>query len=630
MRDRTARLLQHGKAEWRLLKPDEEIVRHLCASTRLPEQIARVFVNRGFLDADAVQRFLDASLSQLHDPFLLGGLRRAADRVLSAIHRQERIVIYGDYDVDGVTSTALLVRVLRALGARVSYYVPNRMSLGYGLHRQAIEELAVAHTNLIVTVDCGINAIEPVSAAQKLGIDVVITDHHEPKESDEEDELELVQQASLFNYAFENGDADARLTRFNLVLPAAYAVVDPKCGYYPFADLAGVGVAFKLAHGVVKLARERHIAQAFDIDLKEHLDLVALGTIADAAPLRDENRILVKNGLRVLAETRKVGLRKLIELSRLRQVDADSVVFGLAPRINAAGRMGDCRLAVELLLTANTAEAELIARDLDGLNQDRQRVERETFQNAIEQFESSLPIELPDTPVIPGGLQKFLPDGPRVIVLASDEWNPGVVGIVASRMVERYYLPTVVIALQGDAGRGSCRSVRGFHIFDALRECSDLLERYGGHRVAAGVTIARSNIEAFRERLNAVVRHDVHGDELTPVLDIDAVFDLRDYTLDLLDVLEKLPPFGQSNPRPVFLGRGLNLVETPTAINDRHVRFCVMQHDAYRQVIAFNGINSKDEISTWASMDVVFHPLVDHYRETTLQLQMIDARECLQ
>ena len=627
MRVRTAPTGRNGTMQWRMRQPDAAAVAHVQRGLQLPEQFARVLVNRGFFDPDEVQRFLDAPLSSLHDPMLLAGLRTAAERILHAIGHNERIVIYGDYDVDGVTATALLMRVLRSLGGRVSYYVPHRATQGYGLHADAIREIAQKHAQLIITVDCGINAVEPVALAQRLGIDVIITDHHEPTQEEIEDDFELAQQASLFEYALESGHADTSLTRCNFVLPGAHAVINPKCGHYPFSDLAGVGVAFKLAHGVVKLARERNLPNAFAIDLKEHLDLVALGTIADAVPLRDENRVLVRHGLKALATTRKIGLKKLIEISRLQRVDAETVVFGLAPRLNAAGRMGDAREAVELLLTASTAEAEQLARNLDGINSERQRVEKLTFDMAVEIFESSLSGPLPACKIIPGGLKAHLPDGPSAIVLAHEEWNPGVIGIVASRMVERYYLPTVIIALEGERGRGSCRSIRGFHLLDALRQCGGLLEKYGGHRVAAGITVARDKIDTFRAQLNASVSNAATMEDLAPALDIDAEFHLRDYTIELADTLAKFPPYGQNNPAPVFVARGVKLVESPVSIKDRHIKFCVMQDTAYRQVIAFNWFGNKDAIAMWARMDIVFHPYLDTYREPSLQLQLIDAQE---
>jgi single-stranded-DNA-specific exonuclease len=615
---------------WRLRQPDEEIVQHLRDASGLPESIVRVLVNRGYYDMDAVERFSVSSLRLLHDPFLLGGVTCGAERVIDAIRNGEHIVVYGDYDVDGITATALLTYVLRALGGSVSYFVPNRTTHGYGLHCDTIASLAEAGARVLITVDCGINAIEPARLAQKLGLDLIITDHHEPQIEEEVDEYELLVQASLFEFAVENGGSDDLMSRFNVVLPPAFAVINPKLGHYPFSELAGVGVAFKFAHGVLKMAREQNLPRAFDVDLKEHLDLVALGTIADAVPLRDENRILAKHGLAALAATRKAGLRKLIEVSRLRNVNVESVVFGLAPRLNAAGRLGDAGRALELLLTANIAEAEVLARDLDAINRTRQKIERETFENARHTFEATLGVELPDARRLPGGLRRYLPDGPNIIVIASEEWNPGVIGIVASRMVERYYMPTVIIALQDGMGRGSCRSIRDFHIFDALRQCSALLNSYGGHKVAAGLSVVQGNIDELRVMLDKIAGESVSNEEFTPALDIDAQFTMGDCTLEFCEQLESFKPYGQGNPRPAFVARGAKLVEDPVVLKDRHVKFCVMQEGEFRHIIAFNWADRVQELLMWAQMDVVVHPYLDFYRgEPSIEMQLIDAKEAL-
>ncbi len=587
-------------------------------------------VNRGYFDMDSVERFLQASLQLLYDPMSLGGVASAAQRLIDAVKRNEKIIIYGDYDVDGVTSTALLTRILTDLGGRVSYFVPNRVTDGYGLNTRNIRQIARAGSNVLVTVDCGINALEEVRLAQQLGMDVIITDHHEPKIEDDIDDYDYVFQSNLFDFALEVGNGDGKLSGFNVILPPAYAVINPKLGHYPFSDLAGVGVAFKLAHGIIKLARDQNLEKAFEIDLKDHLDLVALGTIADAVPLRDENRILAKAGLAVLTNTKKAGLHKLIEIARLKRMDVSSVVFGLAPRINAAGRLAEARKAVELLLTPSLTKAELIVRELDDINRERQRVERETFKSARESFEKYLNIELPDTDRLPGGLRNYMPDSPNVIVLADDTWNPGVIGIVASRMVERYYLPSVIIALQGDSGKGSCRSTRDFHIFDALRQCSHLLNGYGGHRVAAGLTISRDKVDTLRDSLNAIAGATLSEDDFIPVLDIDAEISLKECTVDFGELLEKCEPHGQSNPRTSFIIRAVKLVEDPTVLKEKHVKLCVEQHGEYRKIIAFNWADRLPEIVMWQRMDIVVHPYLNYYRsEASLELQLIDAKESL-
>lgn len=609
-------------------EPDLGIVRHLCEAGGLAEPVARVLVNRGFFDLDAIERHCTAALKSLYDPWTLGGVPSATERILDAIDRQEHIVVHGDYDVDGITGTALLVRVLRQLGAHVSYFVPQRATHGYGLRPDTVRALASEGAKLIITVDCGINAMEAARVAQKLGVDLIITDHHEPQIGEEEDEYELAFQASLFDYAFENGEGDPQWSRYNVTLPPACAVINPKLGRYPFSELAGVGVAFKLAHGVVKGGRERGMTRAHDVQLKEHLDLVALGTIADAVPLRDENHILAKHGLAELAQSRKAGIRALIASAKLRTIDVDSVVFGLAPRLNAAGRMTDARVAVELLLTSNAAEAEVMARDLEELNRERQRIERETFASACAAFERGLGVTLPEGPKLPGGLLRYVPDAPRVIVLASEDWNPGVAGIVASRMVERYYLPTVIIALQDGSGRGSCRSIQEFHMFDALRQCSHLLEAYGGHMMAAGLTVAHDKIEALRVELERIARETVPEEEFSPVLYVDAPLTLAECTLELCSQLEQCQPYGQGNPRPTFLLERVRLSDEPVVLKDKHVRLSVQQRGTFGQVIAFNWAPRLQELLVWQEIDMVVYPHVGYYRgEGRVEIELVDARE---
>jgi single-stranded-DNA-specific exonuclease len=337
---------------------------------------------------------------------------------------------------------------------------------------------------------------------------------------------------------------------------------------------------------------------------------------------------LAKHGLACLAQTKKVGLQKLLALTKFSTVDSKAVVFGVAPRLNAAGRMADARAALELLLTANAAEAEVLARDLDQVNKERQKIERETFQAARAQFEAALDIALPGNGKLPGGVHKYTAAAPRVLVLADDAWNPGVVGIVASRMVERYYVPSIIIAMQGDVGRGSCRSIRDFHMYDALRRCSHLLVNYGGHKIAAGITIARENIAAFRAAIEAVAQETLRAEDFVPVLSIDAACALRDCTVEFCAVLDQFKPYGQGNPRPTFLLRNVKMADDPVVLKDKHVRLSVMQEGCYRTLIAFNWAERLPELHLWPQMDVVVYPSLSYYRgEARVELEVIEARE---
>jgi len=613
---------------WNILNPDEKIVAHLREAGGFSDAVARVLVNRGFFDIDAVEKFIHPALKFLHDPMKLGGVARAAERVLEAIAKKEKIVIHGDYDADGVTSTTLLMRVLGELGAKVSYFIPTRSEHGYGLKTENIRKLAGENTKVIITVDCGITAIEPAKEAGKLGIDLIITDHHEPKIEELDEEYDLSSKVNLFEHAIENGTAKENISAFNHLLPDACAIINPKLGHYPFSELAGVGVAFKLAHGIVKLARAKKLKKSESIDLKKYMDIVALGTIADSVPLRGENRIIVKYGLKAIGERKNPGFQKLIEISRVQRLDARTVAFTLAPRVNAAGRLADAGKAVELFLTTDGASAEIIANELDFLNKKRQKIERETLAEAIKVFESSFEADLPDRAKLPGGLHKYLPDGPKVIVAASENWEPGVIGIVASRMVERYYLPAIIISIKDKKGRGSCRSTRDFHLFDALRQCEDLLEKFGGHRFAAGLTVSVDKIDDLREMLNKNAAATLQEESYVPVLDIEAELKLKDCTTDFVETLEKLKPYGQNNPPPFFVIRNVKLVDDPRILKEKHLKFTVMQEGEYRDIIAFGWAEYAQQIVLWAKFDVVVQPSLNFFRGSAqVELKLIDAKE---
>ena len=613
---------QYKGIRWHIRQPDSEIVEHLQQAGGFSEPVARVLVNRGYFDMDSVDRFIQANLQMLHDPMKLDGMIEAAERTYKAIKDNERIVIYGDYDVDGVTSSALLVKILKELGAKVTFFIPNRAEHGYGLHPETIDILYAKGAKLIITVDCGISAVEAVAHANDLGIDVIITDHHEPKSEKLESEYDITDDLD-----FSGSDEE---TKINNSLPKACAVINPKLGHYPFSGLAGVGVAFKFAHGLIKFCREKNFEKAHTTDLRNHLDLVALGTIADSVPLRDENRILVKHGLSTLKNSKKVGIQALIKVSKTQNVNVRSVAFGLAPRINAAGRLGDANDAVKLLLTESFSEAEDLAEKLDKINLERQKVERETFDKAKKMFESGFDVELPVGAKLAGGLYRYIPDCQKAIVLAGENWNPGVVGIVASRMVDRYYLPTVIISMDGNNGRGSCRSTRDFHIFDALSKCGDLLERFGGHKVAAGLSISKEKIDVFREEFCKIADEELDSEGIIPVQDVDAEIELRDCDIATAEQLDSFMPFGQNNPRPVFAVKKVKLVEIPRIIKEKHLKFCVMQYGEYRKIIAFNWADRLNEIQTWAEMDILIQPYLNYYRGAAeLEFQLIDAKETL-
>jgi single-stranded-DNA-specific exonuclease len=473
----------------------EELARALGVSTTL----AGLLVARGCGDADAAHRFLNPSLSDLHDPFLLPDMEAAVTRLARAIETGEKVLVHGDYDVDGVTSAALMTRVLRALGAQVEPFVPDRREDGYDLQKHSVERAAQSGVQLIVTVDCGIVAYAAAERAHELGIGLIVTDHHHPGET----------------------------------LPRALAVINPQRAgsLYPFKGLAGVGVAFKTATALV-----RKLGVPETSFRTKFLDLVALGTTVDCMPLLDENRVFVKFGLEVLRQTAKPGLRALMEVAGIQagQLNARSLSFALGPRINAVGRLDEARHALRLLLTGDVREAAELARKLDRCNQDRQAAQHRMQEEAMQQAR----------------LSERQAD--RILVLADSRWHSGVIGIVAGKLVELIGRPVIMIALDGETGRGSARSVDGFHIFDAIASCRTLLERCGGHAQAAGFDIQPERVEEFRQRVCEFAATSLTDEALQPRIDIDEYLEAAEVGLDLAREVRRLEPFGNGNPQPLF------------------------------------------------------------------------------
>lgn len=490
---------------WEYLQ-EEKSAAELARAIGCHPLVASILLRRGVDGPDAAERFLRPRLADLPDPSLLAGIDVAVDRLIRAIEGGEAITVYGDYDVDGVTSTALLVSFLRSCGATVDYYVPHRLGEGYGLNLEAVASLAARGTRLLVTLDCGVTAVAEIDEAIRLGVDVVVVDHHKtPAE-----------------------------------LPRAAAIINPwqpGCTY-PTRHLCAVGVTFLLCAALRRSLRARgRFASGREPNLRNDLDLVALGTIADVVPLTGANRLLVREGLEVLAQSRRPGIRALKRVAALPEegaISAGQVGFRLAPRINAAGRLDDAGIAVELLLSEDPAQAERLAQALDDANAERQAIERDLVDEAMAQAES----------------QKD-----RLgLVLAGDGWHPGVVGIVASRVVSRFHRPTIVVALDPETGtgKGSARSISDFHVFDALSRCSEHLVRFGGHEHAAGITVERSSLEAFRVAFVREAEEQLAGKTLGPVCRIDGRVGIGELGAALCDELAALAPFGSGNPEPVL------------------------------------------------------------------------------
>lgn len=552
-----------------------EVVRSLMDGLKISPILARVLGNRGIATVEQGNRFLSPSLSDLHDPALLAGMEAAVSRVGRAVDTGERIGIYGDYDVDGVTGAALLYRFFRDIGADVVYRVPNRMREGYGLTTVGIEEFAAAGVRLLVSVDCGTNSIREIAFARDRSIDTIVVDHHTPGETP----------------------------------PPAVAIVNPHsrgCDY-PFKHLTGVALAMKLEQAVCR-ARGLPDERAHD-----DLDLVAVGSVADVAPLHGENRILVKRGLRVLSESKKAGFRELIRVSGFlgREIGVWEVAYGLAPRINAAGRIGDARMAVDLLTTDAAETARRRAEDLDRENSRRRELDLDILEEALAMI---------------GGLERLGDE--KAIVLASPDWHPGVIGIAASRVKERYARPTVLIALDGEIGRGSARSVPGFSLYEALHRCADTLVSYGGHEQAAGFTIERGMIDRFRERFVSLAGERLAGKDLSPSLSIDGTIPLSHLGIELYEEINLLRPFGPGNPEPIFVAKGARPAGRVQVVGRGHVKFAMKDGDTRVDAIAFDKAELVHAgLLDGGPIDAVFTLGENTYTgERQLQLRVKDVR----
>jgi single-stranded-DNA-specific exonuclease len=557
--------------------PDPAAVARLQEELHLPEPLCRLLATRGLADIDGAKVYLRPRLDQLHDPCLMLDLDRAVERLGRAIDNGERILIHGDYDVDGMCSTTLMTRTLRMLGASVVPFIPRRIEDGYDLGPAGVDAALRERVGVVVTCDCGTSAHEPVQALSDAGIDVIISDHHLPSAGP---------------------------------LPPAYAVLNPKrpgCTS-PDHDLAAVGVAFKLALALVR-KRGGNENAVFGM-----LDLVALATIADIAPLRGENRVLARYGLRMLNETQNVGLRALIRASGLgdRQITAGRVGFILAPRLNAVGRLGHAIRGVELLMSNDEHHANAIARDLEELNERRQEVDRATLVRAREALSA---LDLDET---------------YGIVLAEEGWHPGVIGIVASRIVEEFGRPTVLVALEGDTGKGSGRSISPFDLHAGLAQCRDLLTRFGGHRSAAGISIRRENVAAFAERFNAVARERLTPEDLVPELRADLVVSLGELTLQLESMLRHVEPCGIGNPSPVLVAKNVTVSAPPRVVGreQEHLKLWLGDSDgAHIEALGWGMARRAGEVEQGTSIDVAFRLESDEWNgEKRLQARLADFR----
>jgi single-stranded-DNA-specific exonuclease len=566
------------KLIWDYQPYDQAASLRLAASLGVPPVIAHLLAARGFDDPDAAARFLRPSLSDLHDPMALAGLREAVVRLEQAIARRETVAIHGDYDVDGITATVIVRRALELLGARVVHFIPERLKHGYGLQVDGIERLAAEGVHVVVSVDCGIRGADAARRARELGVDLIITDHHEPDDA----------------------------------LPDALAVVNPKrhdC-QYPFKDLAGVGVALKLVQALCDRAGKSRWLPGF-------IKIAALGTLADVVPLVGENRIIARLGLDALSRgPHTVGIRSLLDASGLtgKRLDSFHVGFMLAPRINAAGRMSTAEIATKLLLATDeslAAEAKTLAATLEAENLKRQQEEASILVEARKVIESD--------PAI---------GAHNVLVVGGEGWHRGVVGIVASKLVDTFHKPAIVLSIDGDVAHGSCRSIPAFDMLGSLEDIHDVFVRFGGHRQAAGLTIESQRIGEFRRRINAIADERLEPDDLVPRLRVDAPLSLRTIGKDLLDGLQAMEPFGLGNARPVFYATPIDLTEAPRIVKDRHLSMTVRQDGRVFRAIAWR---AAERVAMFAenrsNLAMAFSVDRNEYQgETYLQLTVCDIR----
>ena len=556
--------------------PDEDVVRALVTALRLPPYICRLLAQRGYGSEAAAKRYLRPRLDQLSDPAILAGIDEAVARLEHALRHNETILVHGDYDVDGICATALYVRFLRRLGGRAEPFVPNRMADGYDLGPAGVAAAAAHGAGLILTGDCGIVAHDAIEAAARAGIDVIVTDHHTPGAS----------------------------------LPPALAVVNPNrldCGSTE-KFLCGTGVAFKVCQA---LAARRGLPPE---SLWEYLDLVALATVADLVPLSGENRILVRYGLRQMRATTNPGLRALLAVAGVNtgsELAAGQLSHVLAPRINAVGRMSEALWGVRLLLEEDPVRAEEIARRLEEENRIRQGVDRDTLRQAMEMLE-----------------RDFDPDRDYGVVLAGEGWHPGVIGIVASRVVEQIHRPTVLIALNPDGrARGSARSIPGFHLYDALHACAPLLERFGGHKHAAGMDILPENVDALRAAFNAEAHARLTPEDLIPDIAIDLHVSLCDAGAEMLRWLRHFGPYGMGNPSPVLAVHGVTLAGAPRVVGEGHAKLMLAQEGAQLPAIGFRMAERMRELHAASRFDVAFQLAENTWNgRTELQARLCDIR----
>lgn len=559
------------KKKWEFISNDANKIKELAEKNNISTLLANIFINKGITDEKDIELFINPTRDDFHDPYEMPDMEKAINRIIKAMDQKEKTIIYGDYDVDGITSITVLKKFFLDRGFDVGTYIPNRLNEGYGLNKDAIKEIADQGYKLIITVDCGISGIEEIEYAYSLGLEVIVTDHHEPLDE----------------------------------IPKAVAVVDckRKDNKYPFNGLAGVGVSFKLIQALSK---------KLDLESKEYLkylDIVAIGTISDIVPLVDENRVITKLGLKLLEQTKNQGLKQLIKSSGYSSINSTTVSFGIAPRINACGRMGHEQEALKLFLTNNIEESREITDNLNNYNRSRQDIEKKILSEALNLIETKK-------------LEKN-----NSLVLASENWHHGVIGIVASKITELYFKPTILLNIEGDIAQGSGRSVPGFDLHKALIDSSEYLEKYGGHEMAVGLTLKTDNIDNFEKKFEELAK-EAKTEEIIPIIKIDQEINDKDITLENVKSLDLLEPYGEANKMPLFLYRNLKIDSIRALSEGKHIKLTLRDKNTIINAIGFNMGYYTNEFLIGDKIDVVGHLEINKFNNVeSVQINLSDIRK---
>ena len=559
---------------WLVNRTNPEYIQYVSRTASVSSVLAQILINRGFKSSDEISSFLNPDISQLSDPFDIQGMKTAVDRIIAASKRGERVFVHGDYDADGLSSTAIMLKALKMLGIDCCYFIPNRMEHGYGFNPPSVKNAEQLGANLIITVDCGITSFEAAALCRKSGIDVIITDHHEPirKTPSGVRSEELEEKPS-----------------HDFLLPDAFVIINPKLTPHAscLTDLSGAGIAFKVAQALAMV----HDSQFAFHDL---LDLAALGTMADVVPLTGENRLIVKEGLKLLKNGGRPGIEALKNAAGIigKDLRTGLLLFSIIPRINAAGRISDAANVIKLLLTDLEDEANDIAISLNKLNSERQQIEEKVYQEALCKLRSQ-------------GIRS-------VIVLASEGWHKGVVGIVASRIAEEFYRPVFVLSIEGNIARGSGRSIPSFDLYRALSDCKELLKGFGGHKQAAGLELDSQGISCFEDRINSIADKTLAEKDFVPSLEIDADIDFSDISFNLTKEFAMLEPFGFGNPEPLLGSKGLEILY-PRILKDAHLKMKLKQNNQSIDAIGFNMASFFENLAVTNIVDAVFTPTVNEW-----------------